>query len=157
MALADETDPVEAIRLILDDTTDADWLDGSAGSKPDYIERYEETDYSRKQRREVQESIYVWSPEVGTLGKFSADGSTADDQEVIQVEVWSPTGAVRANDLASDVVSLIAAYTNDVNQNTEWTDIWPEEVSDERAQARASGVDHSIITVQVRLRDLRPV
>lgn len=160
MSLATTTDPVETIRLILDDqTTDADWSATSdwtgLGAKPADIERVEASDRNAKENRLQSDALYLWSPAEADLQKFSAAGDNSDDTEIVQVECWSPNSATTANNLAGDVADLVQDYTNDTETSTQWVDLWPERIADATGQTWARGRDHYIISVFVRLRGLR--
>lgn len=149
MSLATETDPVETVRLILDDETVAgDW--SNAGEKPGLIDRSEDHEPSRKLNRDTQDALYIWSPVDGDLQKFGAGGDNIDQTETIQVEVWTPVSATKANQYVADIIDIVTDYTNDNATGTQWVDIWPTTVSDNTAQSFQGS--HYVITVLVELR-----
>lgn len=159
MALADETDPVETVRLILDETTDTDWE--ATGAKPSFIEHTQETSRSTKTNRDhgpEADAVYVESPSDGDirqLGEGRADGRPAsyEDVQVVSAEVWTPVDGNRATSLASDVRDILLDYWTDNFQNTAWQAIRPVSESDLRGENHPlGGNSHFVIATTVRLR-----
>lgn len=155
MALADETDPVQAMKDLLDASAAGDW--SNTGAKPSDIEKTETTERRIKEERSG-DAVYLHSRLETDHRKAGADGSEADEVAVVTVECWSKTGAGQAEALKRDVLSIVADKANDSNSSTAWVDWWPNTSEDFRAQsAGARRADHYIETVSATLRDLRSI
>lgn len=149
MALSNEDDPREAIRLILDDNaTNSDYSE--AGTKPGTIEVVESSPQNIKQRRSG-DAIYIWRPADDDIAKFGASGSDKRETAVVQAEAWSKTGSTRADDLAEDIQSITGGYANDSKSNTAWVDVYPVGETDHRHETGSRTADHYVAAVQIRL------
>lgn len=148
MSISSETNPVDTVRLILDDSGNT-W--SNYGSEPDHIERAEATTPSVKENRHEngRTAVYVWSPDVGTIDPFAASSSEYEDTEIVQCDIWA-ANSTDVNDILSDLVSLLFDYHNDNEQSSQWVTIQPVNPSDETAQAYYTGA-HSGSSLQVRL------
>lgn len=152
MALADEEDPVEAIKDLLTGTVDGDWL--NAVSKPSVIERMEESERKIKENRSG-DAVYIQSRLESDLNKIDPAGDEVDEVALVTVQCWSKTSAEQAENLLRDVIAIVADKANDSNETTSWVDWWPDSSEDFTAQTNPKQADHFIKAVQVRLRDLR--
>lgn len=149
MSVTSATDPVKTVIDLLDNAAAGDWDQG--GSVPDRIERAEASEPSEKLRdsRRTDNSLYVFSPADNDITKFDAGGNQ-DITEVVQVDVFCQDAST-ANNYASDVIDILNDYTNDNNDQTKWTDIWPESVDDQTSQSFIPS-SFAVISVQIRLR-----
>lgn len=155
MALADEQDPVQATKDLLDASSAGDW--SNAGAKPSDIEKTEETERRIKEQRSG-DAIYIHSRLETDHNKLGAAGDEADEVAVVTVECWSKTSAAQAEALKRDVLGIVAEKANDSNQTTSFIDWWPDTSEDFRAQsAGARRADHYVETVSATLRDLRSI
>lgn len=157
MALSDETDAVEALRLILKDNTVAGEWSG-LGAKPDFIEKAREQDRQTKLNRAYNAgstAVYLWSPAVGNFPQFDAEWDYEDIQ-VVQAEGWS-VDPDEAGAIASDVRSILfTSWVRDNKANTAWNEIAPFEEDDQRASTIA-GRSQKAYQVDVRVRFKRLV
>lgn len=165
MTVSTSLDPVETIVDVLEYATEAPigygtsygGLYGSsqqwahADGPPDHIERYEETDFSRKKSRDMKDAVYVRKSESGSFDKLGAAYDGMIDDHTIRIEVWTPESESKAHAYALDIRSILKNYADDNQQSTAWTQIAPVGDDDERASARASGADHYVMAVLAQL------
>jgi hypothetical protein len=128
MGLADETDAVQLVIDILNDTAESDW--SNDGLKPPRIEHSGHTSPKEKANYE-SDAVYVYS--LGEAEKRPLDGSgdTKIEEGDVAVEVWTLEGEARASALAGDVENNVDAYWTDNKDSTEWVTI------------RGTGIDDS--------------
>ena len=148
MSLSTENDPVEATRLMLDNAAASKWPSSTA---PDRIEASEDSDPGEKEsaQRRSQVSLYLAQDVDGDLTKQSAEGGI-DRTHIVNVAIW--TGDSDTTFSYKRAVEDIATdYVNDNKTNTQFVDVFPVTITDDRAQNfYASGF--AIETVGVRLR-----
>lgn len=99
-------------------------------------------------------ALYVWSPIDISSERFSADGDTKIDQEVVEVHCWT-LDFTETRQYAKDVSRILEQYLEDNYANTNWHFIDPETVNDARHEKIARRTDHFIAYVQVRMQDVR--
>ncbi|AHG00922.1 hypothetical protein HALLA_12120 [Halostagnicola larsenii XH-48] len=151
--MSSSLDPVQTIVDILEGAAAEDWA--NAGGEPDYIERYEETDFSSKKARDMRDAIYVQRPGSDDYQKLGAGYNTLVEEPMVRAEVWTPEGSDPCLEYAHDVREIIRGYTVDLEDQTQWTDIAPVGEEDLRGSARARGVDHSVMAIQIDLTGAR--
>lgn len=154
MALADEEDPVQATKDLLDASASGDW---SNAGKPTHIEKTETSERRIKEQRS-DDAVYIHSRLETDHNKIDPAGNEMDEVAVVTVECWSKNSAAQAENLKRDVLSIVADKANDSNTTTAFTDWWPDTSEDFRAQSQAARrADHYVETVSATLRDLRAV
>lgn len=156
MSLSSETDARETIRLILGpNSTDSDY---DSGTKPSIIEAVEQSPQNTKQKQPSgTDAIYLWSPTETDIGKFASSGVDKRETAIVQAECWTKTSASHADALAEDVQTITGGYSNDVQRNSQWVDIYPAAESDLRSEKIPRNADHFITAVQIRLRRKAPL
>lgn len=155
MALSDETDPREAVRLMLAaDASDSDYVD--AGSQPDTIEVVDASPRKTK-RTDQRDAIYVWTPADYDVDKMGAAGSSYRTSPVVQCEAWSHRSAAQAEAIKTDIINIVAAFSNDSQSNTQFVDVFPLSVTDFRHEHADLQGSQFVESVQVRLRRLASV
>lgn len=147
MSVSTSDDPVQTVVDILEDAST--WTE--AGSAPDKIERYEETNFSRKQRRDTLDAIYVIKPDAGTSERIGANYDPFRDEHVVRAEVWTPTSHSAAHNYFLDVRSIVNGYVGDNKDQTTWTQIATIGDDDLRGSKRAESVDHYIYAALIEL------
>lgn len=149
MSVSTSTDPVQTIVDILEAAADADWA--TAGGPPDVIEKSEATDFSRKQRRDTLDAVYVLSADSGTVSKIGARYEPYRDERTVRAEVWTPASETLAEAYRQDIRDISLEYANDNQTATAWTQIAPAGDDDLRASTRARGVDHYVVAELIQL------
>lgn len=143
MTLATETDPVETIRLLLDDNTaNADW--SNAGGKPSVIEKVEEKPFNIKLQRSP-DAVYIWSPDAGEIRQHDAGYDAYQDVQFVAVATQTKTSAAQAHALARDVRELTLDKATDNFASTNWQYIRPQTEDDlrhEKLPNRADGYEY---------------
>lgn len=147
MSVSSSTDPVQTVVDILQNAST--WSE--AGSAPDHIERYSATDFSRKERRDTVDAVYVIQSDPGSSEQIGAGADPYRDEKVVRAEVWTPESETLAHQYFLDVRSIANGYATDNEQQTEWTRIATIGDDDARASARARGVDHYIYAALIEL------
>jgi|AKVG01.1.fsa_nt_gi hypothetical protein len=97
-----------------------------------------------------QDSIYVWTPISTDIEKFSADGDSLDERPTVEVLVFS-LNQRKAKQYARDVIDNLRQYMADNNRNTEFVEIEPTELGDQRNEHTTRKSDHYIFSVQFEL------
>lgn len=148
MSVTSATDPVDTVIDLLKNESASGWTN----SIPDRIERAEISEPQEKLRgsRIDQVSLYVWSPIEGELDKWSAEGGT-DQTETVRVDIMTQD-ATTSNTYATDVVDILKQYVNDNNSQTEWVDIWPDQIDDQTIENYQT-LSVAPVSVFVTLRD----
>lgn len=149
MTLANETDPVEAIRLILANSAAGDW--SNAGVKPTHIEAVQASQMKIKTQRS-DPAVYIWRPADGAFEQFGANYDHYNETQVVQCEAWDKQSSDQAHNFAEDIRSICFQYATDNFNKTAWGEITPESDTDNRHESRAARrADHFVETVQVGL------
>lgn len=155
MSLADSTssDPVQTIVDLLDGADASLWTNASP-----IVEAFEDSSQQTKEHRR-DPALYCWSPVDGNFEEFDAEYSHRETGETIEIQVWClgdshADGQVDANQYASDIVSILDEYARDNYNRTQWHQIKPDSVTDERAGKPYRDTDHFILRVQCTLDSL---
>lgn len=152
MTISSEQNPVDTIRLILDDDGNT-WSD--FGSEPDYIERIEKNDMETKLNRanNGKTAVYVWSPDVATITPYNGSAPDYRLTEVVQCNVMAKAES-DTSAILSDVINLLFDYYVDSESSTQWMSLRPSSPSDDTGGGFYPG-SHSESNVQVVLEGLR--
>lgn len=92
--------------------------------------------------------LYVWSPTDSTLERFSVDDTELQQQDTVEVQVWS-LDETEATILQEDVTRILSEYLDDNQTNVPYTDVAPVVESDYREQKNARSTDYYITAVEV--------
>lgn len=144
MSVSDATDPTDAVIDILVDSDTSEW----SFPKPS-IERYEDVPVKSRENAQA-DYLYVHSPTEMTLERFSADPVVQTEDGSAQILVYALAEA-RARQHARDSVTILRGYMNDNYAATEYHDIEPTAIIDNRAQKIARQTDHYIYAVDVEM------
>jgi len=147
MSVSDSTDPTDAVIDILVASDTSEWTFSKPG-----IKRYE--DISVKGRENTQsDTVYVHSPTELSLDRFSAEPADQTEEGNAQILIYSLVEN-RAREHARDVVEIIRQYMNDNYDSTEFHNIEPTAIVDNRAQKVARQTDHFVYAVDIEMERL---
>lgn len=92
--------------------------------------------------------VYVWSPTGSTLDRFDMDGNDFEQQDTVEVQVWS-LSEHEAEQLQSDVTRILSGYLDDNTVATPYSDVAPVNEEDFREQTPARRTDHYVMSVEI--------
>lgn len=147
MTLATEADPVETVRLALDDnTTNSDW--SNAGAKPGTIEKIEATRLRTKMNRS-SDALYLWSADTGDVVGHDANWTAYDESQFVSVSAMTKASDAQAHALTRDIREIIAStYATDNFSSSNWQYIRPITEDDLRHEKLPNrGDTYSLTTV----------
>lgn len=154
MSVTSSTDPVQAVKDILDNMTSADW--SNLGDTPDRIEFAWTSEPSEKahRNRRQEAAIYVESPVEGTFSPESTGVDHYTDSQAVLAQVRSGNESKTVNTAADIKNHFITNYWTDNSQQSNWRIIRPNAENDLRSQGFYRG-SFFIINVTLTLEALR--
>ena len=145
MSITTDTDPVDTVKDILDDTGATDWTN----DKPKVF-RYNETT-TKGRENESNDAVYVMSLGGTSLDRFGVEPGSQDNQQEdgqVQVLCASLTEG-NAQDIANDVVAILRGFMSDNYTQTNMHYLEPTDIVDSRAQKIARMTDHFVYLVEI--------
>jgi hypothetical protein len=127
MSLSTETDPVETVRLILNQSAEGLW-DGPRG-KPTRIAPSGDHTPSEKSRYEY-DAVYVYGEGDGSFEPLDGSGDSRTERTVVACDVWCLGSETDVRKMAEDLRLVVRAYWTDNGDETRWTTIRPVTASD---------------------------
>jgi len=91
---------------------------------------------------------YVWSPTTSTLERFSRDKDKFEQENNVEVQMWSLDKTV-TQQLQADVTKILSKYLDDNEINTPYSDLAPVGENDFREQKPARQTDHYVMSVEI--------
>jgi hypothetical protein len=145
MSITTDTDPVDTVLAILNDTGVSDWTNAVP-------ERYRYSETTTKGREnEANDAVYVLSLGGTSLDRFGVEPGSQDNQQEdgqVQVLCASLTEG-NAQDMATDVVAILRDYMSDNYSQTNMHYLEPTDIVDSRAQKIARMTDHFVYLVEL--------
>jgi hypothetical protein len=145
MSITTDTDPVDTVLAILNDTGVGDWTN----AVPE-IYRYSETT-TKGRENEANDAVYVLSLGGTSLDRFGVEPGTQDNQQEdgqVQVLCASLTEG-NAQDMSQNVTNIIRDYMSDNYTSTNMHYLEPTDIVDSRAQKIARMTDHFVYLVEI--------
>jgi len=147
------TDGVQTVINVLSDATQFGYWSLDA---PEVYHNQEVAQKSKENNPDP--AMYVWSPVDGSLEQFSADNDDLNTDRTVEIQIWTLETDSTGSDCQTyheEVIDFLQEYADDNYQNTEFHYIQPESVTDSRSDHIARMTDHSIMSVQVEVHNLR--
>ena len=145
MSITTDTDPVDTVVAILNNTGVGDWTN----TVPE-IYRFSETT-TKGRENEANDAVYVMSLGGTSLDRFGIEPGTQDHQQEdgqVQTLCASLTES-NSQDMANDVVSILRAFMSDNYTQTNMHYLEPTDIVDSRAQKIARMTDHFVYLVEI--------
>ena len=145
MSITTDTDPVDTVVAILNNTGVGDWTN----TVPE-IYRYSETT-TKGRENEANDAVYVLSLGGTSLDRFGIEPGSQDNQQEdgqVQVLCASLTES-NSQDMANDVVSILRGFMSDNYTQTNMHYLEPTDIVDSRAQKIARMTDHFVYLVEI--------
>jgi len=139
-----ETEAVETIKDLLENIDSSDW-----SVEPDRFAFMWEFDYNSRTQYSGT-AVYLWSPLESDISKFSADGDNFRQDDTVECVVMALNRTDTAT-IAAEIAENISEYYADNEVNTNFTEIRPINISDNRHESQPERSDHFIATVQIEL------
>ena len=149
MSITSDTDPVDTVKAILDNTTATDWTNTNPK-----VFRYSETT-TKGRENESTDAVYILSLGGTSLDRFGVEpGSQDNQQEDGQVQVLCASlgdnnDESNAQDMANDVVAILRGFMSDNYTQTNMHYLEPTDIVDSRAQKIARMTDHFVYLVEI--------
>ena len=142
MSVTSSTNPVDAIIDILEDSATTEWTN----DKPDI---YRSDEISPKARENTNtDTIYVRNSGSVDLERFSADPLEQTEDGSVECLIYSFDES-RSRQAARDVVGIFQDLMNDNYSKTDFHNIEPTSVTDNRAAKITRQTDHYVFLVEV--------
>ena len=145
MSITTDTDPVDTVVAILNNTGVGDWTN----TVPE-IYRFSETT-TKGRENEANDAVYVLSLGGTSLDRFGIEPGSQDNQQEdgqVQVLCASLTES-NSQDMANDVVSILRGFMSDNYTQTNMHYLEPTDIVDSRAQKIARMTDHFVYLVEI--------
>lgn len=150
MSTTTATGPKQTVLDVLDASTAGEW--SNAGGKPPRIADSKEYAPSDKAHYEAGDAVYVYQ---ASGDEFTPQGTdTWSEQYRVSCDVWTLDGVARAEAVARDVQSILAAYWTDNSVETGYTTVRPIAIQDYTHESFADHGQHDRKLVEVRLMKL---
>ena len=145
MSITTDTDPVDTVVAILNNTGVGDWTN----TVPE-IYRYSETT-TKGRENESNDAVYVMSLGGTSLDRFGIEpGSQDNQQEDGQVQVLCASLTEQnSQDMANDTVDILRGFMSDNYTQTNMHYLEPTDIVDSRAQKIARMTDHFVYLVEI--------
>lgn len=134
---------------LLEDTSHSDWT----ADKPTIKRYWDDAQSERGPGADMPAILYVWSPTGSTLERFSVDGDKFDQNDTVEIQIWS-LDEVEVEQLQGDTVDILSRFLDDNKVRTPYSDVAPVGTDDFREQTPARRTDHYIMSVEIATRGL---
>lgn len=149
MALATETDPVQATLDALNASAVGEWT--NANGKPGRIADNDDYSSHDKSAYEGDDALYVYLAAAEPLTSMDGSGDKFEENADVAVEVWTLDSGRVSRGIGWDVVSVANAYWTDNKTSTQWVTFRPANVHEMGHESTASFGQHNVTLVTLHV------